>query len=532
MKGYEYIIDYLRREIRVYYNRIRDINNVLSDTSNFFKALVNHDSNYTYDENIFKLFDDSKEDYDKLVKGIYILDHVDYEKLNGEKRIQDILKLINRIKAFIYLFTSKKEKEYGKLKNEYLLKRNAYSCYIELLMGNPIYQDDEVIKNDFLKFLESLKINDSIKEEVREQLLNPKKYVIQKENIIEEQEKEEREKKAKRDNLSTLSLEEIDEINELIKQYNELDEKEKNSIISAYGMILSHEPVYENVVYGFTKHEIEYLCQIYCLSNLYKSYNDLYKEENLRNSLDDEDLYEVLKTSLDETILSIQKKVQEIKDISQEMNNEEVSEVENDNHNMVIFLNTNERNNQGVMERVSILDVDESTIEKNFGGEKEGLIRQIVKMLQNRFISMPNASLKKMGHLANKPLVDYGSDLFTEFNVYSSRGRGHNPTRIAYTTLSVSEKNKKEIVARYNLPPDTNIYLILGVFIKKSNDTEYVKTVHSRLVKEYDNIKIINMLFEKDFDDITRQRAFQLLDNSNMKLDELNQSYMSMESRK
>ena len=86
--------------------------------------------------------------FDKIARSdVFIfLDHVDYEKLNGEKRIQDILKLINRIKAFIYLFTNKKEKEYEKLKNEYLLKRNAYSCYIELLMGNPIYQDDEVIK--------------------------------------------------------------------------------------------------------------------------------------------------------------------------------------------------------------------------------------------------------------------------------------------------------------------------------------------------------------------------------------------------
>ena len=142
-------------------------------------------------------------------------------------------------------------------------------------------------------------------------------------------------------------------------------------------------------------------------------------------------------------------------------------------------------------------------------------------MINSRFLDLPTQALKQLGHDDNKPIVNYFSMLFNRFNVWCVKGRVNNPTRIPYFIVPISSKNRKDIQERYHLKDNFSLYMILGLFCKKNDDSEYVRITSTRLQRERDRISDIQSLFEKDFDDLSREEAFRLIDESRTVLNTL-----------
>lgn len=523
---YDFVINYMREDIGKIFDLMNSLNVDITDLNEFIYHLIKHDSAYKYPIKVFKeIYSNRFEDiYNKYNESIYILDRVFYDELRREPQIKAMLSFIKNIGNDVNELINQKNTLYEELKQEYLYKKNMYSKYMDIINGNVKSDEDRVVIEDFFAFLRNSildknKVNDLINDISRNKIIH-----------IEEIDEETKEDKEKKENgktvIPTLEKEVIHIIEKYKNIFESLDEKQKNSIMSAYELIVQgYQDNLENVAYGFNKSEILYYCSIYTLINLYQNYNELFKEKYLKEASEDKDLFDVLVLSIKDIIDNITKNLNKINKFEEEMEKEEEQqdEIKGDNHNIILFLDDDILDKDGHKESESIVNIDIQYMKKIYGGEAYANIKRVLRMLNTRFRSMSNEEFRNLGVDANKPLFNHSNyDEFDSFNVRLAKGKVNNPVRITYINMPISENNKKELCTMYDLPSDANIYLIVGLFLKKSDDAEYVRMTHNRLFRQHDNILKLQQMFENDFNDITRFKVKKMIDNSYEHLEILN----------
>ena len=503
---YNEIIDYMDSDIGNIFDKLNDINVEITRLQDFYNSMMEHNSDYDYDLEIFKEIYDEKM-FEKFKEGIYILDRVDVNKLTREPQVIEILSLIDQVKEKLLILINNKINEYETLKKEYSDKRGSYHTIIDIL-------NNMISDTDAKEHLKNVKIDDKLNELVNNYLLNRK--------IIHA--KEERKANVV---FPKLDSKIVDRIKEYLRRFYNLSITEKNSIISANELILQNDyDNLSNVVYGFNIDEILYYTTIYNLIDEFNEYMDLQDEKNINDAKNDEELEKALNIYLDENIRKINNLLKKLSNIEEKMIEKEESEdVNSDNHNIVIFLDVEENDKFGNKETISVVNSDIQYIKNVFGGEADGDIKKIIRMLNTRFIGMNSNEFRKLGRDANKPIVNHSSKIFDEFNIWCSKGMVNNASRIPYFIVSVSDNNKKELISKYHLNDDACVYLVLGLFAKKNDDSEYVRITGNRLNREYDKVAFIQKLFSQDFDELSRKRAFKLIDKSQDILDSLNEVY-------
>ena len=538
---FDVVMNYISADISKIYDKLKTINLEISNIQEFLDSFLNHDSQYSFSEDIYDTLK-MESSYDKFIESINILDRVDYNKLQNEPQIREILDYFSNVERNLYRVIDDKVKVYNDLKKEYLMKKNTYSQYIRLMSGQVDSLENEDIKNDFFDFL----CNSSLDIKYVDYLINylsnrkiinstnglendvvPKK---EDKNDVKEMIKEARKNEHKTP-LPTLSLDLIDQIETYKEEFNSLNEKEQNSIISAVSLMMDgNEKYLENIAYGFTKNEILYYSSIFTLLNLYKSYNDYFNEKNLKEASNDEESYEMLSIYLEEIVDDITQRLKQItrreEDVMEEKTTDEI-----DSNNLVIFLNDEVVDKNGQIHESSVWNIDIDYIKKKAGGEADKTIKYIISLVNSRFRKMSSNKFRCLGPRLNKPITNlYNSHYneFDDFKVRVAKWGYNNPARISYITISVSENNRKILSEKYNLPNDANVYLILGVFMKKNDDSEYVRITHNRLVRNHENVMKLEKIFERDFDDLTGLKAKKIIDKGLSIVEELSETYKNV----
>ena len=456
---YNKVTEYINDDIRKIYDELNELNDKIGKLQEFLDNMTKYNSDYSYSLDLFELIDGNGDRYEKLCDTLFILDRVDYEKLRKEPQYQEMESFLKEIEEKIYRVINNLIKKYSELKEDYLARKNKYEQVIEFINDTSV----DINNQGVLESLDKFQISNELKDLIINYLKNRMEL---------------KEKTDEFHIISKLDSEVVDKIKDYIRKFYQLSFSDKNSMISA--------------------------------SDLIKV-----RDIDLVNGKGDG------KDSLTEVMEKINAYLRKLANVEKLMHEKEIEEeVPDESHNIVLFLDVN-NGRGGNVNSASVVDIDLQTIRDKNDGEEERDIRDIVRMLKNRFINMDNIRFRKLGYNANKAIVNHNSSLFKEFNVWCSKGEVNNPVRIPYTILSVSENNKKEIIARYNLPSDTNIYLVYGLFTKKNDDSEYVRITNSRLQKEYDAINFIMKIFKDDFDELSRIRAFKLIDSSLLKMEEL-----------
>lgn len=488
---YNKIISYISNDTEIIYNELVIINNKINSFQDFLDNMVKYNSDYSYNLELFNMIDGSDARYQKLCDTLFILDRVDYDKLHKEPQYKEMVSFINEIEEKIYEIINSLIQKYNELKDNYANRKKIYEAIIDIINDTSIDANSKKLTD----ILNSFPIDDDFKNMVINYLNNRMELKEKSDNIHV---------------ISKLNSEVVNKVKEYIRIFYKLSITEKNSIISASELVKIGD--YDNlmyIVYGFTQDEIIYYVTIYNLLDYFNEYIDIVNDTN-DNGKSLTDIMEKINNCLN--------KLSNIEALMNEKTQEENNN--NDARNIVLFLDINE-GYDGNIKTTSVIDLDFQNIRDKNDGEIDKDIKNIIRMLNTRFRNMDNIKFRKLGYNANKMIVNHDSSLFKRFNVWCSKGQVNNPVRIPYSILSVSESNKKEIIAKYNLPDDANIYLVYGVFTKKNDDSEYVRITNSRLQKEYDTINFIIKIFKNDFDELSRVRAFKLIDNSLLKLEEL-----------
>lgn len=488
---YNKVTEYINEDIRKIYDELNGLNDKIEKLQEFLDNMTKHNSDYPYSLELFELIDGNGDRYEKLCDTLFILDRVDYEKLVKEPQYKEMESFLKEIEEKIYGVIDRLIKKYSELKEDYLNRKNKYEQVIDFINDTSIDINNQASLDNLNKF--------QISDELKELVINYLKKRL-----------ELKEKTDEFHIISKLDSEVVDKIKDYIRKFYQLSFSDKNSMISASDLIKVRD--YDNLIYvahGFTQHEIIFYATIYDLLDAFNKYIDLVNGKG-----DGKD-------SLTEVMEKINAYLRKLANTEKLMHEKEIEEeVPDESHNIVLFLDVN-NGRGGNVNSASVVDIDLQTIRDKNDGEEERDIRDIVRMLNNRFKNMDNIRFRKLGYNANKAIVNHNSSLFKEFNVWCSKGEVNNPVRIPYTILSVSESNKKEIIAKYNLPSDASIYLVYGLFTKKNDDSEYVRVTNNRLQKEYDAINFIMKIFQNDFDELSRIRAFKLIDSSLLKMEEL-----------
>ena len=488
---YNKVTEYINEDIKKIYDELNVLNDKIGKLQEFLDNMTKYNSDYQYSLELFELIDGNGDRYEKLCDTLFILDRVDYEKLGKEPQFKEMESFLKEIEEKIYGVINELIKKYSELKEDYLARKNKCEQVIEFINDTSI----DINNQGVLESLDKFQISNELKDLIINYLKNRMEV---------------KEKTDEVHIISKLDSEVVDKIKDYIRKFYQLSITEKKSMISASE--LEKQGDYDNLIYvayGFTQAEIIYYVTIYDLLNSFNDYIDIV------NGKSDG------KSSLTDVMDKINGYLRKLANVEKLMHEKEIEEdVADESHNIVLFLDVNEGRTSNV-NKTSIVDIDIQNIRNKNDGEESRDIRDIVRMLKNRFINMDNILFRKLGYNANKVIVNHTSSLFKEFNVWCSKGEVNNPVRIPYTILGVSENNKKEIIARYNLPSDANIYLVYGLFTKKNDDSEYVRITNSRLQKEYDTINFIMKIFKNDFDELSRIRAFKLIDNSLLKMEEL-----------
>ena len=485
------ITEYINEDIRKIYEELDSLNDKINRLQDFLDNMIKYNSDYSYSLELFELIDGNGDRYDKLCDTLFILDRVDSEKLVKEPQYKEMKFFLKEMEEKIYGVINALIKKYSVLKEDYLDRKNKYEKVIDFINDTSI----DINNQESLDNLNTLQIGDELKDLVINYLKNRMEL------------------KEKTDDIhiiSKLDSDVVDKIKDYIRKFYQLSISDKHSMISASELIKVRD--YDNLIYvayGFTQDEIIFYATIYDLLDAFNKYIDLVNGKgDSKDSL----------TEVMENINGYLRKLANTEKIIHEKETE--LDASDESHNIILFLDVN-NGRGGNVNSTSVVDIDLQTIRDKNDGEEGRDIRDIVRMLNNRFKNMDNIRFRKLGYNANKAIINYNSSLFKEFNVWCSKGEVNNPVRIPYTILSVSESNKKEIIDKYNLPSDANIYLVYGLFTKKNDDSEYVRATNSRLQKEYDAIKFIMKLFKNDFDELSRIRAFKLIDSSLLKMEEL-----------
>ena len=499
------ILDVVKQNVLEKEEIVKDLSVDITYLEDAILHIEKNDYKFTYSEDLFKKIVGEKYAFVQFMEALEILSRFntleDEQVLKSKKIIEEILSIYKKsLQKFVQDLEEKKhefEKDYEELKKYQILfinlpqakmSENELEKLIVYLYKNGISKDD--IKNVvFYINVESQKVDTEIKSDTE---------------------------------LPQLTSSEVEEIELYINKYNSLSLEQKKTILSA--SILVQEGYINDLKglsYVFSDDEILYYASIYLLIDPYSRYKK--DKDDMENIQDDRDLKEIVVMEVND----IRSLLEKIHQYEEKINDEELLEEVTENQNLAFFLTTNENPIDDKEE--SVITYDVRKIESKNDGNVNNDMDRILRLLNNKLIGLPVQELRSLGPKINKNLnngIHNEYPLFDTFNIYCLKGSYNNPSRITYMTMSVSENNKQELIERYNIKLDSNIYLVLGIFTKKNDDSEYVRITHNRLIHEEKQIKMLMEMLKKDFTDDTRKKVFSMLDDSLGVLSDLNSKYL------
>lgn len=505
------ILERLKAKYLEIEERIKNKNVEISLLQDFLLHLNTYDYNYVYSNNLLSAFF-MNYDFVKFKEALEILSR--FYDFSAPQVIES-KKIVNDAKEICETGITNNYQDLELLNKEYEKEKKLYQKYHIILtnLQNTFLDNDELEQMIAYLYQNGITI-----EEIRNIVYRIKEKLSFEENHPK---------------LPQLTLEEKEEIESYINQYNHLTDRQKETIFSAQAFIqVKDYDNLSNISYDLSQNEILYYSLIYSIIEKYNRYIESTKEENINSIANDDELLNVVKLELDDIIQFIHNAIEKIKKLEDEIENEEVLDIEDDSQkqNLVIFLNTKESNASGELIEDDVTRFDVDRIDDKSDGSFDNDMTMILRLLNTKLLQMPSVDIRRLGPQFNKPLSngkhkEYPK--FDEYNVYCLKSKVRNPARITYITLPVSANNQIELIERYQMNIGFQLYLVLGIFTKKNNDSEYVRITHNRLAKEKENIDNLIKMLSIDFTDETRKTIFHMIDDGLLTVNNLNDKYLT-----
>lgn len=471
----------------------------------------------------------------KFIEALSILNKYENTVLSHLPQVKNSLDYLNNITEFLNNRKESLSKEIEKYNISYIDKRSRYFSYLNCFDEYGLKKDlPKKTLEDLIRFLDNSDLDREIVAEFKNicainyDRFNPIVNNVDDGLIMhatkpEIENKEKEEIKEDKENIINdelmLTKDEILKIEDFISQYDGLGEHDKKIMESAYFLLKDKNAEYiTSLSPNYNANEITCYAYISNLKRKYESYKLKIREYS--QDINDEMLKQVINEELSELKEEINDNLSNIEKLVSIIEEEDSMEVLNNSKevNLVLFLDINHFDTDGNRKVSSIYDIDTENLYKKDGGKADSEIVQINRLIDNYLVNMTAPSLRTLGKDVNKPLFNLHNNEYPyfdkeHFNARVCKGRFNNPARVTYISLPLSENNKKELKEKYNLFDNGNVYLVIGMFSKLSDDDEYASITHARLRDEYVNIKRLERIFSMDFTLETRKQAFALIDN-------------------
>ena len=512
---FKIILNNLKNDLITSQDELLKTNVFLTKLEELVALLRQKDTNL---EKYTQLIESFSVSYSKLIESILIIKNFDNEVLKNEIQVINSRKYVNNFLQRLNKSISICREEIKKQQEEYLKRKKGYFKYLNVFDINGIRNDlDSLDVEDFVEYLQTTSISKEVIEDFKTQCYSKIDLNHKIDDGI-----------ALDVNIKLLDKETSLDVNNYLNDLENLDTDDIKIVESAASLIENGMQEHlQGLSNKFEANDLEYYVNLLKLKKLYDQYVHKVQVERLESN--DEILLSVLNAELSDLINEIKIVLEELKtivekSIDSEDEYESNSLITNNQKNIVLFLDLH------TVDKIkSVVDIDEEYIEKTSGGDFNKDMRYVARVLNERLLSAKAVELRTLGKKYDKPLMNKrGNELpyFDKYNGRTSKGKVHNPGRVTYLTLPVSENNKHELMEKYHLDVDSNIYLVIGLFIKKSADDSYTDITHKRLRDEDKYIEGLEKLFINDFNNQSRQIVDNLINDSQVIVDNLNQKYL------
>ena len=532
-RNFGIILNYMQDDILVSQDEIKDCNKKIFDMEFLYSLIEERNVDLS---NYGDIFSQLYISFDKMKESLFILSKYEHSSIKDEAQVVSSLRFVNAFLSKLKNIIVDENRKLDDLKKKYINKKRNYYNYLNIFDSYGLRKDitmDDV--DPFINYLRLTKIDPAIVDEFEIYCIN--NLVVNKEKASEdssffhsvEVDKIADKEDDKTKNIEWLSNDKLEKTQKLIEEFENLSDEEKNVIISAKSIADEGNSEYlKDFSRDFTVNELLYFVEIVQLKSLYDNYCAKSKVEDLE--LEDKDLLLVLKEEIQELNEKINASLQKVEKYSTLINEQNVQLDELlQSNNLLLFLDANEYLDECIEPR-EYLKNDIEKINEKVGGEVDKALKMIVRVMNTQLLSMTANELHSLSASQNKRLFEAHNETlpyFKEFNVRVCKGRLHNPARITYLTIPLSENNRKELIEKYYLRPQAYVYLVIGMFVKNNKDDRYTDITHNRIMHEYKNILKLQQIFSVDFTDETRNIAFKLIDESKKMLDNLKKEYLN-----
>lgn len=299
----------------------------------------------------------------------------------------------------------------------------------------------------------------------------------------------------------------LEDFRDEIKKYEELSESNKNYIDSIYQLILENN--FENIdriSSSFSPVYVKFIKRLLKLKDDLFEFDDIITAEKEYRTENDEQEVDLTIKNLVSKIKSDSLEVKNLgeqafstDDFSEELGAQRDIDKVISGRNLFVFLPNSNSN------RISYYDEDKNNVLRN---EKS-----VMHSIETGFkiLTSYNITNKTEKSDSFKRIVSTSFPKFVRNEIKPFRYRSNN-SRIAFSLLPITKKNRETIRDKYSLDTDDiNVVLVLGYGIEYGSQEIY-GDILNRMVREHDKIKNIQNIFGNDFDNLSEHLAIQLID--------------------
>ena len=153
--------------------------------------------------------------------------------------------------------------------------------------------------------------------------------------------------------------------------------------------------------------------------------------------------------------------------------------------------------------------------------EEENIVSDVKNMIDEfgNVVTVDSSfeSIKKMEKLENIHTKSCNVKGDWEDTKYNPKRVKDGNYRLTYITIPLNKDNKAELIERYNIDPEKaprfRLVLLTNIGYKPNASGEIYDETNHRIYVTKQRIDYIRNIFENKFNDITRQEAFDLIDN-------------------